>query len=111
MVRFPHIQICPVDHRHDPCPSPDLKTPATSTSEGYPQAEAADLQGPGHSGGGHGRGHRSPYPKGDKGRPPIPLETMRRIYFMQQWFGHADPAMEEAWYDPLAERIFAHNDL
>ena len=38
-----------------------------------------------------------PYdPKGTLGRPPIPLDTMRRLYFMQQWFGYSDPAMEEA---------------
>ena len=34
------------------------------------------------------------YPKGAKGRPPVGLEAMLRIYFMQQWFGHSDPGME-----------------
>ena len=33
------------------------------------------------------------YPKGEKGRPPVGLEAMLRIYFMQQWFGHSDPAL------------------
>lgn len=36
------------------------------------------------------------YPKKGNGRPPMPLETMLRIHFMQQWFGYSDPAMEES---------------
>jgi transposase, IS5 family len=27
------------------------------------------------------------YPKGERGRPPIGLERMLRIYFLQQWYG------------------------
>jgi IS5 family transposase len=27
------------------------------------------------------------------GRPTFALETMLRIYFLQQWFGLSDPAM------------------
>ena len=42
------------------------------------------------------------YPKGAKGRPPVGLEAMLRIYFMQQWFGHSDPGMEDALHDNLA---------
>jgi hypothetical protein len=26
------------------------------------------------------------YPKGERGRPPIPLERMLRIHFLQQWY-------------------------
>ncbi len=26
------------------------------------------------------------YPKGERGRPPIGLERMLRIYFLQQWY-------------------------
>ncbi len=33
------------------------------------------------------------------GRPPIGLERMLRIYFLQQWFNLSDPAVEEALYD------------
>ena len=33
-------------------------------------------------------------PKGKKGCPPFPVETMLRIHFMQQWFTLSDPAME-----------------
>ena len=30
------------------------------------------------------------YPKGERGRPPIGLERILRIHFMQQWYGLAD---------------------
>lgn len=30
------------------------------------------------------------YPKGERGRPPIGLERMLRIYFLQQWYGLSD---------------------
>jgi IS5 family transposase len=51
------------------------------------------------------------YPKGDLGRPPIPLERMLRIYFLQQWFNLSDPGVEEALYDTLSMRAFAGVDL
>jgi transposase, IS5 family len=51
------------------------------------------------------------YPKPGNGRPPIPLERMLRIYFLQQWFNLSDPAAEEALYDSLAMRQFAGIDL
>src|SRR3712207_5538155 len=51
------------------------------------------------------------YPKGDRGRPPVPLERMLRIHFLQQWYALADPAMEEALYDSQAMRGFAGIDL
>jgi IS5 family transposase len=51
------------------------------------------------------------YPKGDLGRPPIPLERMLRIYFLQQWFNLSDPGVEEALYDTLSMRSFAGVDL
>lgn len=47
------------------------------------------------------------YPKGTKGRPPVGLETMLRIYFMQHWFGHSDPSMEDALHDNIPMRRFA----
>ncbi len=34
------------------------------------------------------------YPKGKRGRPPIGLERMLRIYFLQQWYGLSDEALE-----------------
>lgn len=51
------------------------------------------------------------YPKAGNGRPPIGLERMLRIYFLQQWFNLADPAVEEALYDSLAMRGFVGIDL
>ena len=53
------------------------------------------------------------YPKVSEkgGRPPIPLERMLRIYFLQLWFNLSDPAVEEALYDSLAMRAFAGIDL
>ena len=47
------------------------------------------------------------YPKGEKGRPPIRLETMLRIHFLQQWHGYSDSAMEDVLYDSVAARTFA----
>ena len=39
------------------------------------------------------------YPKGERGRPPIGLERMLRVYCLQQWYGLADEALEGALYD------------
>ena len=47
------------------------------------------------------------YPKGKTGRPPMGIETMLRIHFLQQWFGLSDPAMEEALHDVPLYREFA----
>ncbi len=51
------------------------------------------------------------YPKGKRGRPPIGLERMLRLYFLQQWFDLSDPAAEEALYDSHAMRRFVGIDL
>jgi IS5 family transposase len=53
------------------------------------------------------------YPKISEngGRPPIPLERMLRIYFLQLWFNLSDPAVEEALYDSVAMRSFVGIDL
>ena len=51
------------------------------------------------------------YPKGERGRPPIGLERMLRVYFLQQWYGLADEAIEDASYDRQAMRGFARIDL
>ena len=45
------------------------------------------------------------------GRPPVPLERMLRIYFLQLWFNLSDPAVEEALYDSEAMRGFVGIDL
>src|SRR3954451_5121541 len=44
------------------------------------------------------------YPKPGNGRPPVGVERMLRIYFLQQWFNLSDPAVEEALYDSVAMR-------
>jgi transposase, IS5 family len=51
------------------------------------------------------------YPKPGHGRPPVGVERMLRIYFLQQWFNLSDPAVEEALYDSAALRQFAGIDL
>jgi IS5 family transposase len=51
------------------------------------------------------------YPKAGNGRPPIGLERMLRIYFLQNWFNLSDPAVEEALYDSLSMRNFVGVDL
>src|SRR5499433_945543 len=51
------------------------------------------------------------YPKPGNGRPPVGVERMLRLYFLQQWFNLSDPAVEEALYDSLAMRRFVGIDL
>src|SRR5450432_2946889 len=51
------------------------------------------------------------YPLGQRGRPPVGLERMLRIYFLQQWYTLADEALEDALYDSQALRTFAGIDL
>ena len=51
------------------------------------------------------------YPKAGNGRHPMPLERMLRIYFMQQWYGLSDPAMEDALYDIESMRRFTGIDI
>jgi IS5 family transposase len=47
------------------------------------------------------------YPVAGNGRHPMPMERMLRIYFIQQWYGLSDPAMEDALYDIESMRRFA----
>ena len=51
------------------------------------------------------------YPKGQRGRPPIGLERMLRMYIVQQCFGLADEATEDAVYDSQSIRAFVGIDL
>lgn len=51
------------------------------------------------------------YPKAGHGRPPIGLERMLRIHFVQHWFNLADLACEEALYDSVSLRRFVGIDL
>lgn len=51
------------------------------------------------------------YPKAGNGRPPVGLERMLRLYFLQQWFNLSDPAVEEALYESISMRSFVGIDL
>lgn len=51
------------------------------------------------------------YPVAGQGRPPLGLERMLRIYFMQQWFNLSDPSAEDALYDSESMRRFAGLEL
>lgn len=52
------------------------------------------------------------YPQsGRRGRQPMPLEAMLRIYFLQQWYALSDPAMEDALYEVESMRRFAGLEL
>jgi IS5 family transposase len=51
------------------------------------------------------------YPKAGNGRPPVGLERMLRLHFVQPWFNLSDPAAEEALYDSLSMRRFVGLDL
>lgn len=51
------------------------------------------------------------YPEAGNGRPPIGLERMLRIHFIQHWFNLADLACEEALYDSVSLRRFVGIDL
>ncbi len=51
------------------------------------------------------------YPRGKRGRPPVGVERMLRIYFLSQWYGLADEAVGDAIYDSQAMRNFVGVDL
>lgn len=52
------------------------------------------------------------YPKGEgRGRPPIGLERMLRLYIAQNCFGLSDEGIEDALYDSQAIRRFVGIDL
>jgi IS5 family transposase len=51
------------------------------------------------------------YPRAGRGRQPLGLEKMLRIYFLQQWFYLSDPQAEDAIYDSESMRRFARVEL
>lgn len=51
------------------------------------------------------------YPDGKHGRPPRGIETMLRMYLMQNWFNLADEAIEDSIYDSYAMRSFMRIDF
>ena len=46
------------------------------------------------------------YPSGKRGRPPIGIEIMLRMYLLQVWFNLSDEGTEDAIYDSYAMRKF-----
>jgi len=46
------------------------------------------------------------YPKGERGRPPMGIEKMLRMYLLQCWFNLSDEGLEDAIYDSYAMRTF-----
>ena len=51
------------------------------------------------------------YPAGKRGRPPIELELILRMYLLQVWFNLSDPGTEDAIYDSYAMRKFTGIDF
>ena len=51
------------------------------------------------------------YPKGERGRPPLGVERMLRVYLLQQWYALADEALEDALYDSRSMRAFVGGDV
>ena len=51
------------------------------------------------------------YPKAGKGRQPVGLSIMLRVYFLQHWFNLSDPGAEDALYESPVLRSFAGVDL
>lgn len=46
------------------------------------------------------------YPKGERGRPPLGIEKMLRMYLLQNWFTLSDVGIEDTIYDSYAMRKF-----
>ena len=51
------------------------------------------------------------YPAGKRGRPPLGIERMLRVYFLQQWYALGDAALEDTLHDSRAMRAFLGGDL
>ncbi len=51
------------------------------------------------------------YPKAGRGRQPLPMAVLLRVYFLQQWFNLSDPLAEEMLYDSESMRRFAGVEL
>ncbi len=51
------------------------------------------------------------YPKTGSGRPPVLLERLLRVYFLQHWFKLSDMAVNDALYESISMRSFVGVDL
>ena len=47
------------------------------------------------------------YHEGKTGRPPVSLQPLLRVRFLQQWLTLSDHGMEEAFFDTPLYRMFA----
>ena len=59
----------------------------------------------------HGHTIRPYYFANKRGRKPIGIETMLRMYLMQIWFNLSDEGIEDSIYDSYAMRSFMHIDF
>ena len=46
------------------------------------------------------------YPSGKRGRPPIDIEIMLRMYLLHCWFNLSDEGIEDAIYDSYAKVVY-----
>lgn len=51
------------------------------------------------------------YPNGHRGRRPIEIETMLRMFLLQKWFDLSDEGVEDAIFDSFAMRKFVRVDF
>lgn len=51
------------------------------------------------------------YPNTGRGRPPVGLQRMLRLHFLQQWFNLSDPALEDELHESHSMREFVGIDL
>jgi IS5 family transposase len=51
------------------------------------------------------------YPKAGRGRPPVGLQRMLRLHFLQQWFNLSDPSLEDELHESASMRKFVGIDL
>ena len=49
-----------------------------------------------------------PESRGKRGRPPIPLKRILRMYFVQQWYALADEALGDAIYEHQLTLVYSH---
>ena len=57
------------------------------------------------------RADRVALSKAGNGQPPVGVERMLRMYFLQQWFNLSDPAVEDALYESAVMREFVGINL
>ncbi|AJG20699.1 transposase [Cupriavidus basilensis] len=51
------------------------------------------------------------YAKSHRGRQPIGLARMLRVWFLQQWYGLSAEALQDTLHDSMAKRVLAGDEL